>query len=508
MAKNKIKWEYGDFQTPLELAQNVCEAISDIGIGPKTIIEPTCGRGNFVMAAARKFSSVDAILAFDINASYIEQLRERTAALRQSNIICKVADFFSNDWRSILDSVDWPLLILGNPPWVTSAELGMLESNNLPKKENVEGQRGLDALTGKSNFDISEWMLREHIKWLSGRSGTIAMLCKTSVARKILLTEWKKGRSLYKPRMYLIDAKKYFGVSVDACLFVCESAQRGSERDCAIFPSLDAKTSEREIGYRYGHLVSDAERFDRRLGLLGTDEFYVWRSGIKHDCSAIMELEYKHGSLFNGLDEKVDIEEEYVYPLAKSSTIAGIRNRGKNNRYVIVTQNKLGEDTSELMRMAPKMWEYLEMHKKAFSGRVSRVYKDRGEFSIFGVGPYSFSPWKVAISGLYKQLTFAVIGPRDGKPTLVDDTVYFVACQTEEEATTLAGWLNSNIAREFFESMVFWVDKRPITSGLLKRLNIGQLAWEHGEVEKYDLFTGRSCYGGDRQQTLWDVTKL
>jgi len=34
-----------------------------------------------------------------------------------------------------------------------------MRSENLPKKSNFQGLRGLDARTGKSNFDIAEWML-------------------------------------------------------------------------------------------------------------------------------------------------------------------------------------------------------------------------------------------------------------------------------------------------------------------------------------------------------------
>ena len=77
-----------------------------------------------------------------------------------------------------------PILVVGNPPWVTSAAVGSLGGVNLPRKTNIDGLRGIDALTGRSNFDISEWMLRETMRWLEGRVGTMAVLCKTTVARK------------------------------------------------------------------------------------------------------------------------------------------------------------------------------------------------------------------------------------------------------------------------------------------------------------------------------------
>ena len=62
----------------------------------------------------------------------------------------------------------------------------MIGGTNLPDKTNFLSHNGLDAITGKSNFDVSEWMLIRVIEWLRGHNGYIAMLCKTSVARKIL----------------------------------------------------------------------------------------------------------------------------------------------------------------------------------------------------------------------------------------------------------------------------------------------------------------------------------
>jgi hypothetical protein len=89
-----------------------------------------------------------------------------------------------------------PWLILGNPPWVTNADLGAIESNNLPNKSNFQGRSGIEAITGKSNFDISECMLLRYLDWLEGTEGAIAVLCKTAIARKILLHTWRKRKPL------------------------------------------------------------------------------------------------------------------------------------------------------------------------------------------------------------------------------------------------------------------------------------------------------------------------
>lgn len=40
---HKAKVEYGDFQTPIELAERVCQKLIELGVNPDVIIEPTCG---------------------------------------------------------------------------------------------------------------------------------------------------------------------------------------------------------------------------------------------------------------------------------------------------------------------------------------------------------------------------------------------------------------------------------------------------------------------------------
>src|SRR5207253_9323633 len=130
----------------------------------------------------------------------------------------------------------------------------------------------------------------------------------------------------------------------------------------------------------------------------------------------------------------------------------------------------------------------LKDHEDTFARRGSSIYRNRPPFSIFGVGPYSFSPWKIAISGFYSALKFTVIGPREDKTVVFDDTVYFLPCWSESEARFIGDLLNSKPAKEFYESMIFWTDKRPITSEILKRLNLQALSEELNCRSEYQRF--------------------
>lgn len=183
----------------------------------------------------------------------------------------------------------------------------------------------------------------------------------------------------------------------------------------------------------------------------------------------------------NGLGQDVDIEPDFVYPLSKSSDIGNQRTTPR--RAVLITQRRTSDQTEQIKDLAPKTWQYLESHFDKLNRRKSSIYQNRPPFSIFGIGDYSFSPWKVAISGLYKSRCFVAIPPKEDRPVMVDDTCYFIPCSCEAEAHLLCDLLNSEPSQRFLSSLSFEDSKRPITTELLRRISIIQIA---RMVGKYD----------------------
>ena len=484
MAKKSInQWQFGDFQTPIELARKVVEVLKrNHGISPDTIIEPTCGKGTFVRASCEGFENVT-ISGFEINPEYVREANQTLKDISTANhVTVNEIDFFHTDWNKILSKRQGNILIIGNPPWVTSSELGLINSKNLPEKSNFQNRKGIEAITGSGNFDISEWMLLKHVEWLSNREGAIAFLCKYAVARKVMRQVRQSAEHRFFGHIYSIDAKLYFDVAVEACLFVLTTDIGNA--DCEVYESLDSVVPSHVIGERDGHIVSDVHHYEKWRKLSGQDSRFIWRSGVKHDCSRVMELEPLDGGYKNGLGEIVQCEDKYIYPLLKSSDVGN----GRVNAYrrvVLVTQKSVGEDTSPIKERAPKTWDYLVSHRVYLDKRRSSIYKNKPDFSIFGVGDYSFKEWKIAISGFYKKLKFSLIHPLDGKPVVFDDTINFLSFDTKEGAEFVYDLITSTPALEFLESMVFWDEKRPITIQVLGRLSIKEVAKEMGQIEKY-----------------------
>jgi len=198
---------------------------------------------------------------------------------------------------------------------------------------------------------------------------------------------------------------------------------------------------------------------------------------VKHDCSRVMEFRREGNSYRNGFDQLIELEHEYLYPMLKSSELANLSTNGPI-RAMLVTQKTVGEETASIRDRAPKTWEYLLSHAALLDKRASTIYRNRPRFSVFGVGSYTFSPWKVAISGFYKHLRFVIVGPCEDKPTVLDDTSYLIPCRDQPEAEHVASLLNSEIAHEFYSAFVFWDAKRPITTEILRRLDLAALARE------------------------------
>ncbi|MFK8115650.1 MAG: hypothetical protein AB8B91_25875 [Rubripirellula sp.] len=472
---NQSQREFGDFQTPDSLAIQ-CTAVlkrrfySRRRPSPSCVVEPTCGEGRFLAAAVDCFDP-DQAFGFEINPDYAKQARRRLsgrATIRRAN-------FFQKDWCKWFAGLPEETLVIGNPPWVTNSEQGAIGAENLPAKMNLHQSNGIDAITGKSNFDISESMLIQLLDALSDRPATIAMLCKTAVARKVLLHRWKNGGGISRAAVIRIDAKREFSASVDACFFV---AQLGGKETttCDVFDSLETDQASSKFGLVDEALVANVDAFHqtRHLRAAESDRERPWRSGVKHDCAKVMELKENDGVFYNGLGEVVNVESDVLFPLLKSSDVAGGRTK-RPTRWILMTQRTVGEDTSRLQTQAPKAWAYLSDHATLLQRRKSAIYRGRPPFSIFGVGPYTFSRAKVAVSSLYKQITFTPVGTFRGKPIVLDDTCYSLACTSQREATGISQALNSPLAEEFLSALVFSDAKRPITCGILQQLDIDKL---------------------------------
>jgi hypothetical protein len=476
--------EYGDFQTNSELSLKITNHLALNIPPPEVIVEPTCGKGNFIIASLITFSSIKEVYGIEIYRPYVWETKFaildfflENAEIAVPNIFIINQNVFDYNFKQIASkSTDKNILVIGNPPWVTNSALGNLNSSNLPAKSNFKKHTGLDAITGKGNFDIAEYITLMMFEAFQYLNGNVALLVKNSVIKNLVFDQSKSNYRIGNIEKHCIDSKKEFNVSVDAALFYCELNLK-PEFDCATFDFYKNQYLTQRFGWIDKRFVSNIIDYQYVKMVDGLCQF-EWRQGVKHDCSAVMELNKVNEMYSNVNDHGIQLEEDLIYGILKSSDIKDLVLRS-SRKYTIITQRKVGEDTSYIKEKYPNTYGYLMQNLEKFQNRKSSIYKNKPLFSIFGIGDYSFKPYKIAISALYKTFQFSLVMPVNGKPLMLDDTCYMLGFDNINFAVYTLILLNSPINKGFLKAISFNDAKRTFTKDILMRINLEALSREY-----------------------------
>ncbi len=459
----------GDFQTPPALATTIWRSLGSSEFD--VLVEPTVGLGVFLSTVPAKYRHLP-WLAYDLNPNYVDYTRE--VSLKEglsANVRCKsIFDVSHTELRPSIEGKR--VLAIGNPPWVTNSAQGAATTPNLPQKLNRFGLRGLDAMTGKANFDIAEAALLATIEALESASEVrLTFLIKRSVALK-MAKDILGTPGIVSATFSRIDAAKSFGVAVEAGLFdvtIRPTSVETSHR-LRLAPAI-GKPVVVEAGIVDEMFVSDVELYSRSRSVEAMPgRGLVWRQGIKHDLAKVLELKQTPDGLVNGLGESVEIEADVLCPFFKSSDLAGGR---PATRLFPLYQHDLAGPLDDLAERWPQLALYLTQHHPRFEARKSSIYKGKPPFMLFGIGDYSLAPFKVAISGFYKQPSFKVLAPgNNGQPPLVDDTCYMLPFRSLSDAKRTAEYLNTKAVKGFLLSIADSAAKRPFTKDILGRISV------------------------------------
>ena len=476
---------WGDIQTPRSFVDKIYRLISRTDFKPDIIIEPTFGDGNFLLPIQRFFPNTKIVYGIELQLQHIWNFLIKT--IKQLDNYPKPTfitivhhdDFFSHKLDSeILSEKQNKILVIGNPPWVTNSEMSQMNKENLPVKSNYKEYQGIEAITGKSNFDITEAIIRKILIQFANHHGKIALLCKNTVIRNLLKDIPREKYSLSEIWGIGFDSKKIFGKNCNASLLLANLTPNKFDYICKSCSIDEPFKIKKKFGWFNRRFVSDVENYSKYSKFDGKSNL-IWRHGVKHDCSNVLELviNLETKQLVNKLGETVEIEESLVYPYLKGSHLKKFDITTSDHR-ILLTQKSLLEDTSFIQDSFPKSWKYLENHKKYFEKRKSRVYNKNQKYAIFGVGEYMMKNYKVAIPGLYKDANFVLINTMNNKPVILDDTCYYIGFDSFIEALIVCTVLKHEITKEFLQTIVFRESKRIYTKEVLKRIDILKLLEE------------------------------
>lgn len=270
------------------------------------------------------FDSVKAVYGVEIFKGYADRTEQMLQKYKEAHRIARYelhnANVFTFNFKDIAsENENANILILGNPPWVTNSDLGKSDGTNLPAKGNFDKVRGIEAITGKGNFDIAENICNLMFDAFSCHENThVALLIKNSVIKNIVRRQKSCPRNIQNIKQLGFDAKREFNVSVAASLLECLIGRTGHTQ-CTVY-DFYSRNELHKFGWAADAFTSNIDYYEQTRMVDGHSPL-VWRSGVKHDCSKVMELTQSGGLFLNGLNEIADVDVSTVYPLLKSSDL-------------------------------------------------------------------------------------------------------------------------------------------------------------------------------------------
>ena len=161
------------------------------------------------------------------------------------------------------------------------------------------------------------------------------------------------------------------------------------------------------------------------------------------------------------------VEDTYLYPLLRGRDVH--RWAAAPSASILMVQDpdkRQGIPEADLQRDCPRTYGYLKRFEELLRRRPSRGLSDmlkRGApfYTMFAVGRYTLSPWKVVWREQASTMTASVVGEVLGKLVVPDHKLMLVPCQCEDEANYVCALLNSAITRLLVSSYAIEVSMDP-----------------------------------------------
>ena len=134
----------------------------------------------------------------------------------------------------------------------------------------------------------------------------------------------------------------------------------------------------------------------------------------------------------------VTLPESLVYPLISAAQFKG---KKESQRFIFLPYSADGKVmTREELEDFPEAWSYLESCRESLLQRKGSMLQStmkKGWWALLGIGPYSFSPWKIVWEAYGKrEFTPALFGLFEGKPWIPNQALQ-ASCSFTDRKTAL-----------------------------------------------------------------------
>jgi len=408
-------------------------------------------------------------------------------------------------WARIIKNAFAPLFqgrfdyVAGNPPWVNWESLPAdyrQETAPLWGKHDLFPHKGYDAILGKSKDDISVLLTYVALDNYLKDNGKLGFVITQSVFKTA-------GGGQGFRRFQLGDGTPVSVLAVDDMVEIMPF--EGASNRTSVVTLQRGRKTRYPVSYNLwrkavsGQRVPEDSTLDEALNLCTvrhhvaqpvdkSDHTSAWISGKRHALGAVQKLlgssnyQARKGVfvsvngvfwveiietrpdgilVVSNLTERskrsvdsvqASIEADLIYPLLQGRDVK--RWAASPTSHIILT-HKPGErlnaiSETEMKLKYPHAFEYLQRFEESLrtSGLYRRYYRDTDPFySMFNIGDYTFSPYKVVFREIASEFTCCVVGTQDGSPIVPDHKLVLCAFDSEAEAHYVCSLLNSSLCR-------------------------------------------------------------
>jgi hypothetical protein len=485
-------FEIGRIFTPLTWASWLVEVTGafQLWLDGASVLDPTCGDGAFLeafiyLARSRGIQITEESLSRLHGVEIFEADKQNALArIRQRYDVCLVADNFKNDDFLKLGLSKAFDVIVGNPPWMNFTDLPIELKRRWGSEYITHGliRDKREVLLGRSRSDIACLVIKKALDGFLNDGGLAAFFIPLS----LFFNSGSNDRFRpYPGSTHTFRVTKLWdfgdeivfsgvGTRYGAVLF-----HKGSPQVWPVETDVREKTawirrystaSDNRNGAWHQHdTAANAEIGPTPIEIRPSQKP---RQGV-NTCGANDLLIFEHvGHKFmNGLGSEWELEETLLFPLMNANNFR--KRPGTKQRWILLPHDhNTGRPLSwEVIAKYPKTIAYLSTYQNQLASRkgvLINAHINRGFWwSLLGVGPYSFAPWKVAWESL---------GRREFTPTIINGRWQgnqalhaFCPCASEQEATSLASALSDG-------SMERWL-KRSGMEGTCNWAQPGRMAY-------------------------------
>ena len=441
-----------------------------------TVFDPTCGTGSFFKALANiARQRHETITADDLNRLYgIEIVASDKFSFLADfanlhGLEFPEANLVTDDFlfHKKLGKFDYAV---GNPPWCNFADLPDDYKSHI---KHVFVEYGLvedkrNVLLGGSRIDIASLVISKCMKHHVVKDGAgiffipLSLFFNGPANEKFRPSLGSRNEFTLKKLIDFDDNNVFQKISTRNGLAVLQKSQQ------QIFPINCIRVAKNmETEDFWAGPIQDTnmwiqsknrEDFTGRFSRVKISQHQQPRQGM-NSCGLnkvfIFEREYDkgnrlddNGTLTNGYGEKVTIETDFIFPLLNAASFGG--KKPKTQKFILCPYRQNGKElTWDEINRYPLMATYLHRFRKDILNRKGVLIRNKMKngmyWSMLGVGPYSFSPWKVA---------WEAMGRRDFRATVVsgrwqgNQSLHaFIPCDDMSEATKIKNELNITIPK-------------------------------------------------------------